>query len=496
MAGAPGTVFYTEPVAPGGAPAALRLQRYQLKERTAAPFLEGIRSYTLSADKKKLLYQASGAGDRWGTAPVDRPAKVGDGPINVAQLEMQIDPRAEWAQIYRETWRIQREFFYDARMHGADWQAVYEKYHPLVAHVGHRADLGYLIAMVGGELAVGHSYLTGSGDMPVEDPVSVGLLGADFAVENGRYRISRIYTGENWNPGLRAPLSEPGIQVSDGDYLLEVNGRPLDATINLYSLFEGTAGRQTLIRVNKAPSLEGSRLVTVVPIASEDALRTRAWIEGNRRMVDKLSGGRLAYVWLPNTGAAGYASFTRYYYAQQDKEGAVIDERYNQGGMVADYIVNELDRKLVGYFAQRDGRTTTSPIAGIYGPKVMIINESAGSGGDALPYYFRLRKIGPLVGTRTWGGLVGTLGTPATIDGGGITAPCLAFYNTKGEWDVENIGVAPDIEVEYTPAEVIKGRDPQLERAVQEALKLFEQSPAARTPRPAPIDRVSKDRAK
>jgi tricorn protease len=350
--------------------------------------------------------------------------------------------------------------------------------------------------MVGGELAVGHSYLTGSGDMPGEDPVSVGLLGADFAVENGRYRISRIYTGENWNPGLRAPLCEPGIQVSEGDYLLEVNGRPLDASINLYSLFEGTAGRQTLIRVNKAPSLEGSRLVTVVPVASEDALRTRAWIEGNRRMVDKLSGGRLAYVWLPNTGGAGYASFTRYYYAQQDKEGAVIDERYNQGGMVADYIVNELDRKLVGYFAQRDGRTTTSPIAGIYGPKVMIINESAGSGGDALPYYFRLRKIGPLVGTRTWGGLVGTLGTPATIDGGGITAPCLAFYNLKGEWDVENIGVAPDIEVEYTPAEVIKGRDPQLERAVQEALKLFEQNPAARTPRPAPIDRVSKDRAK
>ena len=233
-------------------------------------------------------------------------------------------------------------------------------------------------------------------------------------------------------------------------------------------------------------------MITVVPVASEDTLRTRAWIENNRRMVDKLSNGKLAYVWLPNTGNPGYTYFTRYFYSQQDKEGAVIDERYNQGGMVADYIVNELDRKVMGYFALRDGNPTTSPIAGIYGPKVMLINESAGSGGDALPYYFRLRKVGPLIGTRTWGGLVGTLGIPPTIDGGGITAPSLAFYNLKGEWDVENIGFAPDIEVDYTAAEVIKGRDPQLERAVQEALRLLELNPTRRVPRPAPIDRVSK----
>jgi tricorn protease len=489
--GVPGVVFYTEATPGGGGqPPSLRLHRYQLKERAAAPFLEGIRSYTLSADTKKLLYQA--AGNRWGIVATERPAKVGDGTINVAQLETKVDPRAEWEQIFRETWRIQREFFYDARMHGANWQAVYEKYRPLLPFVMHRADLSYLIATVGGELTVGHSYLTGEGDVPGEEPVSVGLLGADFAVENGRYRISRIYTGENWNPDLRAPLSAPGIQVADGDYLLEVNGRPLAPPINLYSLFEGTAGRQTLIRVNASPSLEGSRLVTVVPVASEESLRTRAWIEGNRRLVDKLSGGRLAYVWLPNTGGSGYASFTRYYYAQQDKEGAIIDERYNHGGMVADYIVNELDRKLMGYFALRDGDPSTSPMAGLYGPKVMIINESAGSGGDALPYYFRLRKIGPLVGTRTWGGLVGTLGFPPTIDGGGITAPNLAFYNLKGEWDIENIGVAPDVPVEYTPAEVIKGHDPQLERAVQEALKLLQDNPVRRMPRPAPIDRVSK----
>jgi len=491
LAGPAETFFYTEPTAARAR--SLRLQRYQFKVRKAAPFMEAVSGYSVSADRKKLLYQAgAGEGTSFGIVSTDAPAKVGDGPLNVAQLEMRVDPRAEWEQIYRETWRIQREYFYDPKMHGADWTAIYEKYRPLLADVGHRADLGYVVAMMGGELTVGHSYLTGTGDVPTEDPTSVGLLGADLAVENGRYRISRIYSGENWNPNLRAPLSAPGIQVAQGDYLLEVNGRQLVPPVNPYSLFEGTAGRQTIIRINKSPSMEGSRLVTVVPVASEEGLRTRAWIEGNRRLVDKLSGGRLAYVWLPDTAGGGYTSFTRYYYAQQDKEGAVIDERYNQGGMVADYIVNELDRKPMGFFALRDGQPSTSPIAGIFGPKVMIINESAGSGGDALPYYFRLRKLGPLIGTRTWGGLVGTLGFPQTIDGGGITAPNLAFYNLKGEWDVENIGVAPDIEVQYTPSEVIKGRDPQLERAVAEAMKLLEQNPVPRMPRPAPIDRVTR----
>lgn len=492
-AGAAGSFYYTEPL-PGGGPLALRLQRYQVRERVAAPFLEGIRAYSLSGDKKKLLYQASaGGGANWGVVSTERPGvKVGDGPIGVAQLEMRVDPRAEWEQIFRETWRIQREYFYDEKMHGNNWQAIYDKYLPLVQHVGHRADLSYVIAMVGGELSVGHSYLTGAGDVPAEDPVSVGLLGADYEIDKGYYRIKRIYSGENWNPELRAPLSAPGVQVSEGDYIVDVNGRILTSSTSIYSLFEGTAGRQTFIRVNKTPTREGARLITVIPVASEDGLRTRAWVEDNRRQVDKLSRGRLAYVWLPNTGTPGYVSFTRYFYSQQDKEGAVIDERYNQGGMVADYIVNELDRKLLGYFALRDGEPSTSPIAGIYGPKVMLINESAGSGGDAMPFYFRLRKIGPLIGTRTWGALVGTLGFPPTIDGGGITAPNLAFYNLKGEWDVENIGVAPDIEVEYSAADVIKGRDPQLERAVQEALKLLEQNPVRRVPRPAPINRVSK----
>jgi tricorn protease len=494
-AGAAGSFYYTEPMAPGVP--SFRLQRYQLAARAAAPFLEGIRSYSLSNDRKRLLYQGA-APNSWGVVPTDRPApvKVGDGPLNVAQLEMRVDPRAEWEQIYRENWRIQREYFYDPKFHGNDWQAIYEKYKVLLPYVNHRADLNYLVAMVGGELTVGHSYLQGYGDLPSEDPVSVGMLGADFAIENGHYRIKHIFTGENWNPDLRAPLSGPGVQVSEGDYLLEVNGHALSPSIDLYSMFEGTAGRQTLIRVGKNPSAEGSRIVTVVPVPSDDGLRTRAWIEDNRRTVDKLSNGRLAYVWLPNTAGPGYTYFTRYYYAQQDKEGAIIDERYNHGGQVADYIVNELERKLMGYFVQRDGQPATSPTAGIYGPKVMLINEGAGSGGDALPFMFHQRKIGPMIGKRTWGGLVGTLGVPSLIDGPGITAPTLAFYDLSGKWAVENEGVSPDIEVDYTPSTVINGHDPQLERAVQEAMKLLEQNPMHKVPRPAPIDRISKPRGR
>jgi len=494
-AGAAGTFFYTEPAA-GAPPGTLKLQRYQLKERTAATVLDGIRFYTVSADKKKLLYSmGSGATTTWGVVSTEKPAKVGDGPLNVAQMEMRVDPTVEWTEIFREAWRTQRDFFYDAKMHGADWQAVLAKYSELLPFVRHRSDLGYLIAQTGGELVVGHSYLEGPGDEPGEPPVSVGLLGADYTVENGHYRLHRIFSGENWNPDLRAPLSAPGVRVSAGDYLLEVNGQPVAPPMNVYELFEGTAGHQVVIRVNSTPTIEGSRLVTVIPVASEDGLRTRAWIEDNRRKVDELSGGRLAYVWLPNTSTPGYAAFTRYFYAQQNKDGAIIDERYNHGGFVADYIVNELDRKQLGYFAMRDGRPWTSPGAGIYGPKVMLINESAGSGGDALPFYFHQRQLGPLVGTRTWGGLVGTTGTPPTIDGGGITAPSIAFYNLKGEWDVENKGITPDIEVENTAAEVINGHDPQLERGVQEAMRLLQQSPGLHVPRPTPIDRATKKNA-
>ena len=488
-AGPAGSIFYLEAGDGPGAPP--KLMQVKIGDRAPTPFMEGARSYTLSGDRKKLLYSSGGgAAARWGIVATNQPARAGEGAIDVAQLRMWVDPRAEWAHMFDEALRIQREFFYDAKLHGADWKTVRDRYAALLPYVGHRSDLGYLMAMTGGELVVGHSYLNGGGDVPNGTPSNVGLLGADLTVENGRYRIARILTGENWNPELRAPLSAPGIDVREGDYLLEVNGRPLVPPANPYQAFEGTAGHQTAIRVSRSPGGDGSRLVTVVPVPSEDALRTRAWVERNRHVVDSLSNGRLAYVWLPNTGGGGYTYFTRYFYAQQEKDGAVIDERYNQGGMVADYIVNELERKAMGYFAQRDGKTVTSPAAGLFGPKVMLVNESAGSGGDALPYMFQQRKIGPLVGTRTWGGLVGTLGTASTIDGGGITAPSLAFYDLQGRWAVENEGITPDIVVEYSAPEVIRGHDPQLERAVREAMALVEKAKLLRTPRPAPIDRV------
>ena len=340
-------------------------------------------------------------------------------------------------------------------------------------------------------MTVGHMFL-GGGERPEPKKVEGGLLGADYAQENGRYRITRVYDGENWNPGLQAPLTQPGVNVKAGDYLLAVNGRELRSSDNLYSFFEATAGKQVVLKVGPSADGKGSRDVTVVPVESEENLRRFAWIEGNRRKVSDMTGGRVGYVYLPNTAGAGYGNFNRYYFAQVGKEAIIIDERFNEGGQLADWVVDFLHRPLMSKIMTREGADWSSPSASIYGPKVMIINESAGSGGDALPYMFHLRKLGPMIGTRTWGGLVGTLGVPPTIDGGGITAPILAFYDLSGKWAVENEGVPPDIEVEYTPAEVIKGHDPQLERAVQEAMKLLEQNPVKRVPRPAPINRISK----
>ena len=518
QAGPAGSFFYLAPAAAsgrggrGGGGGGTALMRYQIASRAAQPFLEGVTSYVVSADKRHVLYGQPGGGGgrgrgaaaqaRFAIATTDRAgagrgAAAGEAATPASELDLSgvrkwIDPKAEWADIFRETWRIEREFFYDAKMQGADWNAIYEKYKPELPFVEHRDDLGYLIAQVGGELTVGHSYLSGAGDEPTTEPVSIGLLGADISVENGHYRIKKIYTGENWNPDLQAPLAAPGIQVAEGEYILDVDGRPLAPPTNFYSAFQGLAGHNVVLRVSTSPSAaEGSsHLVSVIPIANEGALRSRDWVENNRRIVEKLSNGRLGYVWLPNTAAAGYQQFIRYYYAQQDKEGIVIDERYNGGGQIADFIVNELGRSPDGYFARRDGTPKTSPGTGIYGPKVMIINESAGSGGDALPYMFHLRKLGTLVGTRTWGGLVGTLTIPETLDGGGITAPSLAFYDLNGHWAVENQGISPDITVEYTPADVLNGHDPQLERAVQEGLRLVAEKPFHAQPRPAPINRM------
>jgi len=288
---------------------------------------------------------------------------------------------------------------------------------------------------------------------------------------------------------LRAPLAEPGVNVSTGDYILAVNGMDLRAPDNIYRLLDGTANRQTVLTVNSRPEMEGARQVTVVPVANEQGLRTRAWVEANRRLVDKLSGGQLAYVYVPSTGQPGYASFNRYYFSQQDKLGAIIDERYNSGGSAADYIIDVLQRDFDGYFnnVAGDRYPFTSPSAGIWGPKVMIVNEMAGSGGDLMPWMFQHRKVGLLVGKRTWGGLVHTADTPPFVDGGSMIAPRGGFFTREGKWAVENTGTTPDIDVENWPKDVIAGHDPQLERAVQEALRMLKEKPVNRlTTEPPP----------
>ncbi len=489
-AGAAGTIFFLEDMPATGAAAgpspANTLHRFQLSDRKTIPFSTGVRDYRLSADGKKLLFQNATGG--WQIVDADKgPPAAGSGPVGLASVQIMVDPRAEFRQMFDEGWRFQRDFLYVPNLHGADYVKTKALYSAMVADVRHRSDLVYLQDMMGGEVAVGHSFVF-PGELPAVPSVNNGLLGADYAIEGGRYRITKIYAGESWNPNLKAPLGGPGIDVNVGDYLLAINGTEVAGTDNIQRLLEGTAGKQTVITVNSRPAPDGARRVTVVPVPNESGLRLFDWVEGNRRKVDQLSGGKLAYVYLPNTGQGGYTFFNRYYYAQQDRQGVILDERFNGGGSVADYIVDIVARDLHGYFNNPIGerRPFTTPAAGIWGPKVMLINESAGSGGDMLPFMFRRMKIGPLIGTKTWGGLVGIWDTPPLIDGGAMLAPRGGFFDLSGKWAIENEGVAPDIEVEMTPKAVLAGQDPQLERGVQEALRLLREKPVVLKPEPAP----------
>ncbi len=480
-AGKAGVLFLLEaPAAPQNGPAALTLHKYDAKTRKTEKLLDGIRSIDVSLNGEKMLYRQ---GEKWFIAGTAAPPKPGDGAIKTGDMEMRVEPTKEWAQIYNEVWRLERDFFYDPNLHGvnlADYKAKYSKFLPGVAH---RADLNYLFGEMLGEMSVGHLYVNG-GAMPDVKSVPVGLLGADYAIENGRYKFAKVYNGENWNPSLRAPLTAPGVNVKAGEFLLAVNGRNVSANEDVYSYFEATSGKSVVLKVGPNASGDGAREVTVVPVASEQALRYMAWAEDNRRKVEQLSGGRLGYVHLPNTSVQGYSNFNRWFFAQVGKEGMVLDERFNGGGFVADYIVDYLRRPLLNYFTTRAGREFTTPMNGVFGPKAMIVNEWAGSGGDALPWMFKKLKIGPVIGKRTWGGLVGIFGFPPLIDGGRVTAPNLAFYNTEKQWDVENHGTDPDIEVEQDPALVRQGGDPQLEKAVQVLLDSLKKNPLPKYERP------------
>ncbi|PYS77685.1 MAG: protease, partial [Acidobacteria bacterium] len=379
------------------------LHKFDLATRKADRFLEGVTAFDVSHGGEKLLFRR---GEAWFIAATAQPPKPGEGALKLDDLTVQVDPRAEWRQMYREVWRIERDFFYDPNLHGLDLKAAEAKYEPYLYALASRDDLNYLFEEMLGELTVGHVFV-GGGERPDVRRVRGGLLGADYDVDRGRYRFARVYNGENWNPQLRAPLTQPGVGVRAGEYLLAARGRELHATDNIYQVFEGTAGKAVALRVGPNPDGTGSREVTVVPVASERALRQLAWIEDNRRKVDQLSGGRVAYVYLPNTAGAGFTNFNRYYFSQTDKQAVVIDERFNSGGDIADYIIDALRRPPMSRVTTREGEDYSYPVGSIYGPKVMLINEMAGSGGDALPWYFRKAGLGPLVGKKTWGGLVG-----------------------------------------------------------------------------------------
>ncbi|HEY1939163.1 MAG TPA: PDZ domain-containing protein [Candidatus Angelobacter sp.] len=491
VAGKSGTIFLVEAPARPGPDQQTTLWRFDLTSRKPEKLMEGANDFTVSFDGKKMLYSKGRREKKWFISSATAPARAEgsaagkpETPLALTKMEVKIDPKAEWKQEYTEVWRIERDFFYDPNLHGLNLPATKKQYEPYLENVGSRIDFSYLLAEMLGELTVGHMYIRTPPEPPSEQG-KVGLLGADYIIENGRYKFAKIYQGENWNPQLRAPLTQPGVNVQEGDYLLAVNGRELRGTDEVFEFFEGSADKATVLKIGASADGKGARTVTVVPIETEAALRNRAWIEGNLHKVDKLSGGRLAYVYLPDTGFGGYTSFNRYFFAQIGREGAVIDERFNGGGSAADYVIDYLKRPLQNYWMTREGQDFTTPVGAIFGPKAMIINMYAGSGGDALPWYFRDAKLGPLVGTRTWGGLVGIYDYPSLMDGGSVTAPRVAFYNRTGDWDVENHGVAPDYEVEMTPKDWASGRDLQLEKAVALVMDSLKKNPLPVAKRPA-----------
>lgn len=479
------------PRAPG-APRGFTVHRYDLKARKSDTVISGVTGFEMAQGGEKMLYQQ---GDKWYISAL-KPMAQGGGPgpsggnsgggdaLKTDTIEVRVNPRAEWRQMFHEVWRIEREFFYDPNFHGLDLAAAEQKYAPYVDGLLSRADLNYLFREMLGELTVGHTYISG-GELPEVQRIQTGLLGADFVVDQGRYRFTRVYNGENWNPQLRAPLTQPGVNVAAGEYLLSINGRDLPATENVYSFFEGMAGRSVVLRVGPNPAGDGARDVTVVPVATETALRNLAWIESNRRYVDKMTNGRIAYVYMPDTAGGGLTNFNRYFFAQVGKQGVIIDERFNGGGQLTTDIIEYLQRKLVTGAAARDGEDSFQPL-GIFGPKAMIINEFAGSGGDAMPWLFKRAGLGPLVGKRTWGGLVGIGGYPPLMDGGSVTAPSIGVWNTTtGQWEVENVGIAPDLEVEHDPELVRQGKDPQLDKAIEAVMAGLSKNPLPVPKRPA-----------
>ncbi|WP_460218448.1 S41 family peptidase [Psychroserpens sp. MEBiC05023] len=477
LAGPKGSMFISEYIPNSRG---MTLHKFKLKDQEHKEFTKNARSISITANGKHMLARIGGA---WKVISTSG-ANAKSGKTLKVKLQMKLDRLAEWEQMFEEAWRYERDYFYDPNIHGRDWKTVYKRYAPLVPFIKHRSDLNYILDQINGELSVGHSFVRG-GDYPDVERTQVGLLGADLSTANNRWKIDRIYTTESWNPGLTGPLDAPGLNIKQGNYIVGINGKEINATDNIYKFLDGTSGKQTTLYINDKPEFKGHWTEIVKPIRSEFSLRQRTWVEDNRRLVDKLSNGRLGYVWVPNTGGGGFVSFNRYYFAQQDKEGAVIDERFNGGGLLDDYMVDLMTRSLRASITNEvpNGIPLNLP-AGIIGPKVLLINELAGSGGDFFPWVFRQQKAGKLIGMTTWGGLVKSSTHYRLVDGGSLTSPDNAVFDPiNNSWIGENKGIAPDIEVRQDAKALSNGIDPQLERAVAELMKQLKPKNAIKPPK-------------
>ncbi|MGH8318716.1 MAG: S41 family peptidase [Steroidobacteraceae bacterium] len=461
---------------PNGPPA--DVLKFDLKTRQVQDVIDGITDAAFSANGVKVLYRR---GEDWFIADAQPHAKPEH--LDLSDMRVLVDPAKQWAQMYRDAWRIQRAFFYNPTFDGLDIAAAEKEFAHYLPGIGSRDDLTFLFQEMMSYEAVGHMFIRG-GYVPKMDEITVGLLGANYAIEHGHYRITRIFTGGKWNPELYAPLAQPGLKVKEGDYLLAVNGNRLDPSVSLYRSFEDLAGKTVTLTVGPNPGPEGAHSITVKTIPSEAALRHAAWIDHNIELVDRLSGGKIGYVYLPDTAGGGFTNFNRYFFSQVDKQGVVIDERFNHGGQLADYMVDYMMRQPQSLIVSRWGRMQVSPPEAIYGPKVMVINQFSGSGGDALPWLFKMDHVGTLVGERTWGGLVGIYGYPSLMDGGSITAPRIAVEGLDDTFPVENHGVSPNVAVWQNPELMRQGHDPQLERAVAVALEQLAAHPLPHYPRP------------
>jgi len=459
---------------------------YSLEEKEEKPMLAA-NVFELSSNHKNLLYSQQGT---WGVVDIKKDPKKG-AALKLDAVKVKITPKAEWQNIFNEAWQVNRDYFYDPGMHGADWSAMKTKYQQFLPDLTQKSDLYRVMQWMFSELAVGHHRFNSRGDSFTEvTRINGGLLGADYEVSKNKYRFKKIYGGLNWNPGLRSPLTEPGVDVNEGDYLLTVNGENVTADDNLFRFFENTADQVITLTVSNNSSGKNSRTVEVTPLSSESALRNRDWVEGNIKKVDEATNGQVAYVYVPNTAQAGHEYFKRYFFPQVHKKAIIVDERFNGGGFLADYVIDLLERPVDSYWNFRYGDDLKAPSASIQGPKVMLIDENAGSGGDYLPYLFRKNNLGTIVGKTTWGGLVGVLGYPQFIDGGSVSAPNVAFFNEDG-FGIENVGVAPDVEIEQWPKDVINGKDPQLDKGIEIILKQLESWQPKDVKRPDHPDRHS-----